>query len=79
MAPLEKPRTVFSRCAGVAHLQAGATDGLHLNGVGIPTYGIEPCLKPDSATSTASMNTWREIAADARIPHDLVKIYSSQK
>jgi acetylornithine deacetylase/succinyl-diaminopimelate desuccinylase-like protein len=83
MAPLEKLNAqYFPGVPVLPILQAGATDGLYLNGVGIPTYGIEPLfMKPDLG-HIHGLNEYVSVQSllDARaFLYDLVKIYSTQK
>jgi acetylornithine deacetylase/succinyl-diaminopimelate desuccinylase-like protein len=83
MAPLEKlTAQYFPGVPVLPVLQAGATDGLYLNGVGIPTYGIEPLfMKPDLG-HIHGLNEYVSVQSllDARaFLYDLVKIYSTQK
>ena len=83
MAPLEKLTAQYFPAVPVLPiLQAGATDGLYLNGVGIPTYGIEPLfMKPDLG-HIHGLNEYVSVQSllDARaFLYDLVKIYSTQK
>ena len=83
MAPLEKlTAQYFPGVPVLPILQAGATDGLYLNGVGIPTYGIEPLfMKPDLG-HIHGLNEYVSVQSllDARaFLYDLVKIYSTQK
>jgi acetylornithine deacetylase/succinyl-diaminopimelate desuccinylase-like protein len=63
-------------------LQAGATDGLYLNGVGIPTYGIDPLFVGPDIGNVHGLNEYVSVQSlmDARaLLYDLVKIYSTQK
>lgn len=83
MAPLERLNAqYFPGVPVLPILQAGATDGLYLNGVGIPTYGIEPLfMKPDLG-HIHGLNEYVSVQSllDARaFLYDLVKIYSTQK
>ena len=83
MGPLEKlTAQYFPGVPVLPILQAGATDGLYLNGVGIPTYGIEPLfMKPDLG-HIHGLNEYVSVQSllDARaFLYDLVKIYSTQK
>jgi acetylornithine deacetylase/succinyl-diaminopimelate desuccinylase-like protein len=83
MGPLEKLNAqYFPGVPVLPVLQAGATDGLYLNGVGIPTYGIEPLfMKPDLG-HIHGLNEYVSVQSllDARaFLYDLVKIYSTQK
>jgi acetylornithine deacetylase/succinyl-diaminopimelate desuccinylase-like protein len=83
MGPLEKLNAqYFPGVPVLPILQAGATDGLYLNGVGIPTYGIEPLfMKPDLG-HIHGLNEYVSVQSllDARaFLYDLVKIYSTQK
>ena len=83
MAPLEKlTAQYFPGVPVLPVLQAGATDGVYLNGVGIPTYGIEPLfMKPDLG-HIHGLNEYVSVQSllDARaFLYDLVKIYSTQK
>ena len=83
MGPLEKLNAqYFPGVPVLPILQAGATDGLYLNGIGIPTYGIEPLfMKPDLG-HIHGLNEYVSVQSllDARaFLYDLVKIYSTQK
>ena len=83
ITPLEKlTAQYFPGVPVLPILQAGATDGLYLNGVGIPTYGIEPLfMKPDLG-HIHGLNEYVSVQSllDARaFLYDLVKIYSTQK
>ena len=83
MAPFEKlTAQYFPGVPVLPVLQAGATDGQFLNGVGIPTYGIEPLfLKPDLG-HIHGLNEYVNVNSllDARaFLYDLVKIYATQK
>jgi acetylornithine deacetylase/succinyl-diaminopimelate desuccinylase-like protein len=63
-------------------LQAGATDGLYLNGVGIPTYGMGPLFMGADIGRVHGLNEYVSVQTlmDARaFLYDLVKIYSTQK
>ena len=63
-------------------LQAGATDGQFLNGVGIPTYGIDPVFMGPDLGGIHGLNEYIGVQSllDARaFLYDLVKIYSTQK
>jgi acetylornithine deacetylase/succinyl-diaminopimelate desuccinylase-like protein len=63
-------------------LQAGATDGVYLNGVGIPTYGIDPIFVGPDLGNIHGLNEYIGVQSllDARaFLYDLVKIYSTQK
>ena len=63
-------------------LQAGATDGVYLNGVGIPTYGIVPLFVGPDLGNIHGLNEYVGVQSllDARaFLYDLVKIYSTQK
>ena len=63
-------------------LQAGATDGLYTNGVGIPTYGIEPLFIGPDLGHIHGLNEYVSVKAllEARaFLYDLVKIYTTQK
>ena len=63
-------------------LQAGATDGVYLNGVGIPTYGMLPLFVGPDLGGIHGLNEYIGVQTlmDARaMLYDLVKIYSTQK
>ncbi len=63
-------------------LQAGATDGLYLNGVGIPTYGIEPVFLGPDLSHIHGLNEYVGVNSllDGRaFLYELVKIYATQK
>ncbi len=63
-------------------LQAGATDGLYLNGVGIPTYGIEPVFLGSDLGHIHGLNEYVGVNSllDGRaFLYDLVKVYATQK
>jgi acetylornithine deacetylase/succinyl-diaminopimelate desuccinylase-like protein len=83
MGPLEKLNAqYFPGVPVLPILQAGATDGLYLNGVGIPTYGIEPLFMGPDLGHIHGLNEYVGVQSllDARaFLYDLVKIYSTQK
>ena len=83
MAPLEKLNAqYFPGVPVLPVLQAGATDGQFLNGVGIPTYGIEPLFMGPDLGHIHGLNEYVGVNSllDARaFLYDLVKIYATQK
>ena len=83
MAPLEKLNAqYFPGVPVLPILQAGATDGVYLNGVGIPTYGILPLFVGPDLGNIHGLNEYVGVQSllDARaFLYDLVKIYSTQK
>ena len=83
MAPLEKLNAqYFPGVPVLPVLQAGATDGQFLNGVGIPTYGIEPLFLGPDLGHIHGLNEYVGVNSllDARaFLYDLVKIYATQK
>jgi acetylornithine deacetylase/succinyl-diaminopimelate desuccinylase-like protein len=83
MAPFEKLNAqYFPGVPVLPILQAGATDGLYLNGVGIPTYGIEPLFLGPDLGHIHGLNEYVGVQSllDARaFLYDLVKIYATQK
>ncbi|HLA73976.1 MAG TPA: M20/M25/M40 family metallo-hydrolase, partial [Steroidobacteraceae bacterium] len=83
MGPFEKlSAQYFPGVPVLPILQAGATDGLYLNGVGIPTYGIEPLFMGPDLGHIHGLNEYVSVQSlmDARaFLYDLVKIYSTQK
>ena len=83
MAPLEKlTEQYFPGVPVLPILQAGATDGLYLNGAGIPTYGILPLFMGPDLGNIHGLNEYVGVQSllDARaFLYDLVKIYSTQK
>jgi len=83
MAPLEKlTAQYFPGVPVLPILQAGATDGLYLNGAGIPTYGILPLFMGPDLGNIHGLNEYVGVQSllDARaFLYDLVKIYSTQK
>jgi len=83
MAPLEKlTAQYFPGVPVLPVLQAGATDGQFLNGVGIPTYGIEPLFMRPDLGNIHGLNEYVGVSSllDARaFLYDLVKIYATQK
>jgi acetylornithine deacetylase/succinyl-diaminopimelate desuccinylase-like protein len=83
MAPLEKLNAkYFPGVPVLPILQAGATDGVYLNGVGIPTYGILPLFVGPDLGGIHGLNEYVGVQSllDARaFLYDLVKIYSTQK
>ena len=83
MAPLEKlTAQYFPGVPVLPILQAGATDGLYLNGAGIPTYGILPLFIGPDLGNIHGLNEYVGVQSllDARaFLYDLVKIYSTQK
>jgi len=83
MAPLEKLNAqYFPGVPVLPILQAGATDGLYLNGAGIPTYGILPLFVGPDLGNIHGLNEYVSVQSllDARaFLYDLVKIYATQK
>jgi len=83
MGPLEKlTAQYFPGVPVLPILQAGATDGLYLNGAGIPTYGILPLFMGPDLGNIHGLNEYVGVQSllDARaFLYDLVKIYSTQK
>jgi acetylornithine deacetylase/succinyl-diaminopimelate desuccinylase-like protein len=83
MAPLEKLNAqYFPGVPVLPILQAGATDGVYLNAVGIPTYGILPLFVGPDLGGIHGLNEYVGVQSllDARaFLYDLVKIYSTQK
>jgi acetylornithine deacetylase/succinyl-diaminopimelate desuccinylase-like protein len=83
MAPLEKLNAqYFPGVPVLPILQAGATDGVYLNGVGIPTYGILPIFVGPDLGNIHGLNEYIGVQSllDGRaFLYDLVKIYSMQK
>jgi acetylornithine deacetylase/succinyl-diaminopimelate desuccinylase-like protein len=83
MAPFEKLNAqYFPGVPVLPVLQAGATDGQFLNGVGIPTYGIEPLFMGPDLGHIHGLNEYVGVNSllDARaFLYDLVKVYATQK
>ena len=83
MAPFEKlSAQYFPGVPVLPILQAGATDGVYLNTVGIPTYGIDPIFVGPDLGNIHGLNEYIGVQSllDARaFLYDLVKIYSTQK
>ena len=83
MAPFEKlSAQYFPGVPVLPILQAGATDGVYLNAVGIPTYGIDPIFVGPDLGNIHGLNEYIGVQSllDARaFLYDLVKIYSTQK
>jgi acetylornithine deacetylase/succinyl-diaminopimelate desuccinylase-like protein len=83
MGPFEKLNAQYYPGVPVLPvLQAGATDGLYLNGVGIPTYGMGPLFMGADIGRVHGLNEYVSVQTlmDARaFLYDLVKIYSTQK
>ena len=83
MEPFEKlSAQYFPGVPVLPVLQAGATDGLYLNGAGIPTYGIDPVFVGPDLGNVHGLNEYVSVKSlmDARaFLYDLVKIYSTQK
>jgi acetylornithine deacetylase/succinyl-diaminopimelate desuccinylase-like protein len=83
MGPIEKlTAQYFPGVPVLPILQAGATDGLYLNGAGIPTYGILPLFIGPDLGNIHGLNEYVGVQSllDARaFLYDLVKIYSTQK
>ena len=83
MGPLEKLNAqYFPGVPVLPVLQAGATDGQFFNGVGIPTYGIEPLFMGPDLGHIHGLNEYVGVKSllDARaFLYDLVKIYATQK
>jgi len=83
LAPFEKlSAQYFPGVPVLPILQAGATDGLYLNGVGIPTYGIEPVFMGPDLGHIHGLNEYVGVKSllDARaFLYDLVKVYATQK
>jgi len=83
MGPFEKLNAqYFPGVPVLPVLQAGATDGQFLNGIGIPTYGIEPLFMGPDLGHIHGLNEYVGVQSllDARaFLYDLVKIYATQK
>jgi len=83
LAPFEKlTAQYFPGVPVLPVLQAGATDGQFLNGIGIPTYGIEPVFLGPDLGSIHGLNEYVGVNSllDGRaFLYDLVKIYATQK
>lgn len=83
MGPFEKLNAqYFPGVPVLPVLQAGATDGQFLNGVGIPTYGIEPLFMGSDLGHIHGLNEYVGVQSllDARaFLYDLVKVYATQK
>jgi acetylornithine deacetylase/succinyl-diaminopimelate desuccinylase-like protein len=83
MGPFEKLNAqYFPGVPVLPVLQAGATDGQFLNGVGIPTYGIEPLFLGPDLGHIHGLNEYVGVQSlmDARaFLYDLVKVYATQK
>jgi len=83
MGPFEKlSAQYFPGVPVLPILQAGATDGVYLNGVGIPTYGMLPIFVGPDLGGIHGLNEYINVQSlmDARaMLYDLVKIYSTQK
>jgi acetylornithine deacetylase/succinyl-diaminopimelate desuccinylase-like protein len=83
MRPFEKLNAqYFPGVPVLPVLQAGATDGQFLNGVGIPTYGIEPLFVGPDLGHIHGLNEYVGVQSllDARaFLYDLVKVYATQK
>jgi acetylornithine deacetylase/succinyl-diaminopimelate desuccinylase-like protein len=83
MGPFEKLNAqYFPGVPVLPVLQAGATDGQFLNGIGIPTYGIEPLFMGPDLGHIHGLNEYAGVQSllDARaFLYDLVKIYATQK
>jgi len=83
MTPFEKLNAqYFPGVPVLPVLQAGATDGQFLNGIGIPTYGIEPLFVGPDLGNIHGLNEYVNVNSllDARaFLYDLVKIYATQK
>jgi len=83
MGPFEKlSAEYFPGVPVLPILQAGATDGVYLNGVGIPTYGMLPIFVGPDLGGIHGLNEYINVQSlmDARaMLYDLVKVYSTQK
>jgi len=83
MGPFEKLNAqYFPGVPVLPVLQAGATDGQFLNGIGIPTYGIEPLFMGPDLGHIHGLNEYVSVQSllDARaFLYDLVKVYATQK
>jgi acetylornithine deacetylase/succinyl-diaminopimelate desuccinylase-like protein len=83
MGPFEKlSAQYFPGVPVLPILQAGATDGVYLNGVGIPTYGMLPIFVGPDLGGIHGLNEYINVQSlmDARaMLYDLVKVYSTQK
>jgi hypothetical protein len=83
LAPFEKlTAQYFPGVPVLPVLQAGATDGQFLNGIGIPTYGIEPVFLGPDLGSIHGLNEYVGVKSllDGRaFLYDLVKVYATQK
>ena len=83
LAPFEKlSAQYFPGVPVLPILQAGATDGVYLNAIGIPTYGIDPLFVGPDLGNIHGLDEYVGVQSllDARaFLYDLVKIYSTQK
>ena len=63
-------------------LQAGATDGEFTNGVGIPTYGVEPVFLGPDVGNIHGLNEYvgvKSLLEGREFLYRLVKVYAEQK
>lgn len=83
LAPIEKLTAQFWPGVPVLPiLQAGATDGEFTNGVGIPTYGVEPVFLGPDVGHIHGLNEYvgvRSLLEGREFLYRLVKIYAEQK
>ena len=83
MGPIEKLAAEFWPGVPVLPiLQAGATDGEFTNGVGIPTYGVEPVFVGPDLGHIHGLNEYvgvRSLLEGREFLYRLVKVYAEQK
>jgi len=63
-------------------LQPGATDGVFLNAVGIPTYGIEPIFAGPDLGRIHGLNEYvgvQPLLEGREFLYKLIRIYADQK
>lgn len=83
LAPIEKLTEQFWPGVPVVPiLQAGATDGVFTNAVGIPTYGVEPVFMGPDLGNIHGLNEYvrvKSLLEGREFLYRLVKIYAEQK
>ncbi len=83
LGPIEKLAAEFWPGVPVLPiLQAGATDGEFTNGVGIPTYGVEPIFAGPDLGHIHGLNEYvgvKSLLEGREFLYRLVKIYAEQK
>jgi acetylornithine deacetylase/succinyl-diaminopimelate desuccinylase-like protein len=83
LGPIEKLAAQFWPGVPVLPiLQAGATDGVFTNGVGIPTFGVEPVFVGPDLGHIHGLNEYigvKSLFEGREFLYRLVKIYADEK